>query len=48
MMIACVRLEMFGQVVDALAENGHLNFRGTGVGVVRLVAANELGLAIFG
>src|SRR5206468_3739410 len=48
MMIFGVGLEVFGQVVDAFAENGDLHFRRPGVGFVRLVAANQLGLAIFG
>src|SRR6476660_30723 len=33
-MILRVRLEVLGQVIDALGENGDLNFWGTGVGVV--------------
>src|SRR5262245_23270890 len=48
LMILCVRLEMFRQIVDAFTENGDLNFRGTGVGVVRPVVADQFGLAIFG
>ena len=45
-MILRVGLEMFGEVVDALAEDGDLHFRGAGVGVVCLVAADEFGLAV--
>src|SRR2546428_11334183 len=48
MMILGVCLEVFGQVIDAFAENGDLHFGRPGVGFVRLVAANQLGLAIFG
>src|ERR1700722_2287879 len=47
MVILGVRLEMIRQVVDAFAQNGDLYFRGTGVCVVRLVTANQLGLAVF-
>src|SRR5262245_19045034 len=46
-MVLCVGLEMIRQVIDALAENGDLDFRRTGVGVVRAVTANEFGLAVF-
>jgi hypothetical protein len=46
-MVLCVRLEVLGQVVDAFAENRDLYFRGSGVGVVRAVVANQLGLAVF-
>src|SRR5262245_637877 len=42
-----VRLEMFRQVIDALAENRDLYFGGSGVCVVGLVTANQLGLAGF-
>src|SRR5262249_25001136 len=48
MMVLRVRFEMLGQVVDAFAENGDLNFGGPGVGVVCLVGANQFGLAVFG
>ena len=37
MMILRVGLEMFGEVVDALAEERDLNFRRAGVAVVCLV-----------
>src|SRR5205809_1193900 len=46
-MVLRVGLEMFGQVVDAFAEDCDLDFRGSGVAVVGLVAANQLGLAVF-
>src|SRR3954463_1301719 len=46
--IFCVGLEVLGQVVDAFAENRDLNLGGAGIAVVRAVAANELGLAVFG
>src|SRR6476659_10663987 len=36
-MVLLVRPEMFGEVVDPLREEGHLNARGAGVGLVRLV-----------
>ena len=38
-MIFRVRLEVLGEIADAFAENGDLNFRGAGVGVVRAVRA---------
>ena len=41
MMILGVGLEVFGQVADALAEQGDLNFRGAGVAVVGLVSADD-------
>src|SRR5205823_2623791 len=47
-MILRVRLEVLGQVVDALAENSDLDLRGPRVGLVCFVTANEFGLAIFG
>ena len=47
MMVLRVRFEVFGQVVDAFAENGDLHFGGAGVLVVCLVGPNQLGLAIF-
>src|SRR5690606_28648581 len=46
MVILGVRLEVLGQVVDPLAEDGHLHFGGAGVRLVRLVGANELRFAI--
>src|ERR1700681_863438 len=47
-MVFRVGFEVFRQVVDALAENRNLYFRRTGVRVVRLVGANQFGLAVFG
>src|SRR5712692_4490060 len=47
-MIFRVGLEVLGEVVDALAENRNLYFGRTGVRVVRLVGANQFGLAVFG
>src|SRR5207247_9238173 len=47
-MVLRVRLEVVGQVVDALAENSDLDLRGPRVGLVCFVTANEFGLAIFG
>src|SRR5436190_9112007 len=48
MMILRVCLEVFGQVVNAFAQDGDLNFRGSGVCFVRLVAADQLRLTVFG
>src|SRR5438128_894289 len=48
MVVLRVRLEMLGEVVDALAENGHLYFRGTGVSFVGFVVADQLCLTILG
>ena len=48
MMILGVRLEMFRQVIDALAEQRDLDFGGTGVGSMGLVRADDFGLAILG
>src|SRR5262245_52469627 len=45
MMILRVRLEMVGQVVDAIAQNGDLNFRRPRVGVVSTVVPDDLRLA---
>jgi hypothetical protein len=47
MMILRVGLEVFGEIADAFAENGNLNFRRTGVGVVGAVRGDELGFSIF-
>src|SRR5713226_9744023 len=47
MVVLRVCLEVFGQVVDAFAENGDLHFGGAGVLVVCLIGPNQLGLAIF-
>src|SRR5262245_15555018 len=41
MMILHVRFEMFSQVVDALAEQRHLYFRGACIGVVRLIRTDK-------
>ena len=38
-MIFRVRLEVLGEIADAFAENGDLNFRRAGVGVVGAVRA---------
>ena len=38
-MVFGVRLEVFGQVVDAFAQNRDLNFRRAGIFVVRPIAA---------
>src|SRR4051794_29481047 len=46
-MIFCVGLEVFGEVVDAFAENRHLNFWRAGIRVVGFVAADEFRLAVF-
>src|SRR6478736_5297899 len=45
-MVFRVALEVLGQVIDALAEDGHLHFRRAGVGVMRAVGANQFGLPI--
>jgi hypothetical protein len=42
-----VGLEVLGEVSDSFAENGDLNFRRSGVGVVRTVRSDELGFAVF-
>jgi hypothetical protein len=47
MMIFRVRLEVFGEIADAFAENGDLNFRRAGVGFVSAVRSDELGLPVF-
>ncbi len=36
MVVLLVVLEVFGQVVDTLGQDGNLNFRRTGVAFVRL------------
>jgi hypothetical protein len=46
-MILRVRLEMFGEVIDAFAEDGDLNLWRTGVTVVLTVRADEIGLLVF-
>jgi hypothetical protein len=43
-----VDLEVLCKVVDALAEESDLNFRRSGVAVMRLVAADDPGLAVPG
>ena len=44
-MVLDVRLEVLRQVVDALAEERDLDFRGAGVGVVRAVDTDDFRLA---
>src|SRR5687768_2329689 len=46
--VLCVNLEMLGEIVDALAEERDLNFRGSRVAVVCAVRADDSSLAIFG
>jgi hypothetical protein len=46
-MILRVGFEVFGQVIDAFAENRHLNFGGAGVRVVRTVAPDERVFLVF-
>src|SRR5690349_12903862 len=48
MMILHMRLEVLGQVVDALAENRDLNFGRAGIGVVGSIGSDQCGFAIFG
>src|SRR5688572_16733963 len=48
MMVLCVNLEMLGEIVDALAEERHLYFRGSCVAVVCPVGAYDPGLAVLG
>jgi hypothetical protein len=43
-----VNFEMFREVADALTEDGNLNFRRTGVGLVSLVRADDFGLLFSG
>ena len=45
-MILCVRLEVFGEVADSLAEERDLYFRGSCVAAVRLVCADDFGLPV--
>src|SRR5215216_7127397 len=47
-MILCVRLEVLGEVVDAFAENGDLDFRGSGVALMCAVVPDQFSLAVFG
>jgi len=42
MVVLGMDLEMTRQVTDALAQDGHLHFRRTGVGVVQPVAIDNL------
>src|SRR5688572_4664539 len=42
-----VGLEVLGEISDAFAQNGDLNFRGAGVGIVCTVRRDELGLPVF-
>jgi hypothetical protein len=46
MVILCVRLEVFRQVIDSLAEEGDLNFRRARIRVVRAITADDFGLAV--
>src|ERR687898_2304886 len=46
-MIFRVRLEVLGEISDAFAEDGDLNFRRAGVGIVCAVRTDELGLSVF-
>src|SRR3990170_1810837 len=48
MMILRVGLEMFGEVTDALAEEGNLHLRRAGVCGVGLVRADDFQLTVFG
>src|SRR5262245_19732215 len=48
MMILRVDFEVLCKVVDALAEESDLNFRRSGVAVMRLIAADDPGLAVPG
>src|SRR5690606_24244243 len=45
MMILRVGLEMFGEIVDPIAQDGDLDFRGAGVRLMRAIAADDVGLA---
>src|SRR3954467_12087029 len=45
-MVLRVRLEMVGQIADALAEERNLHFRGSGVALMGSVAADDFGLAV--
>jgi hypothetical protein len=46
MMILSVGLEMFGEVIDALAEQRHLYFGRSGIRSVGFVRSDDVGLAI--
>src|ERR1043166_9687827 len=48
MMILCVNLEMFREVVDTFAEKRDLHFRGTRVAVVCAIVPDDSGLAVLG
>src|SRR5687768_15401617 len=48
MMVLRVGLEMFGEIADALAEDGDLDFGRPCVGAVGAIAADDFGLAVFG
>ncbi len=48
MVILRVDFEVLCEVVDALAEESDLNFRRSGVAVMRFVIADDPGLAIPG
>src|SRR6266487_5918320 len=45
-MVLLVRAEMFGQLADALAEKGNLDFRAAGVGSVGLILLDDIGLLL--
>ena len=47
-MILRVNLEMLGEIVDAIAEQRDLHFRGTRIAVVSLVRADNPALAVLG
>src|SRR5262249_23850624 len=46
MVVLCVRLEMFGEIADALAEERNLHFGGSSVAGMGRVAANDFGLTV--
>src|SRR6185503_13843844 len=46
MMVLRVNLEMLGEIVDALAQERHLDFRRSGIAVVRPVCPDDPGLAV--
>src|SRR5262245_21766818 len=46
MMVLRMRLEVFGEIADALAEKRNLHFGGSGVALMGSVAADDFGLAV--
>src|SRR4029434_9407888 len=48
MMVLRMYLEMLGQVIDALAQERHLNFRRSCVGVVGSIRSDDAGLTVLG